>query len=175
MVETVWTIWNPEPLHWASMGAVFLSGGMIGLERQLSGKPVGIRTSILICLGTYAFIALGRTLPYEGIIDHSRILGQVITGIGFLGAGVMFSRDGTVVGVTSAATIWLLAAIGAFIGMDHARTGLLLGVIGSAVLVGVDRIEVYSVYLQRGVHRRLIQRRRGNRTGAKPPKDNLSK
>ena len=99
---------------WVTVSAAVLCGGIVGLERQLRGKPAGVRTSILVCLGTAVFIHLGATQSGPGT-DPTRVLGQLVTGIGFLGAGVMFSREGVVSGVTTAAVIWVLAAIGAAI------------------------------------------------------------
>ena len=72
-------------------------GAIIGLERQLKGKPVGVRTSSLITLGTYLFLSTAYLLQGQ-IVDPSRVVGQVITGIGFLGAGVMLAKEGAVVG-----------------------------------------------------------------------------
>lgn len=80
-----------EPFDWHSVGVALLCGFIIGFERQLRGKPVGIRTASLITLGTYFFIATSMYLQND-VTDPSRIIGQVITGIGFLGAGVMLSR-----------------------------------------------------------------------------------
>jgi putative Mg2+ transporter-C (MgtC) family protein len=118
------------------------------------GKPIGIRTCCLICLGTYVFVAMSLTLSSNSM-DPSRIVGQVITGIGFLGAGVMISRDGTVHGVTSASTIWMLAAIGVVVGLGYPGLGLKCAVLTIVVLVGVEAIERSFTSMQRGVHRRL--------------------
>lgn len=131
-----------------------LAGLFIGLERQLLGKPVGIRTSILICLGTYVFVKLGATDPGSGV-DSTRIIGQIITGIGFLGAGVILARDGMVLGVTSAAAIWMLASIGSVIGKDHYLTGVKLAILTVFVLVGVDLLEGSFKTLRKGVHRKF--------------------
>src|SRR3954465_2608370 len=81
------------PFEWQAVFTSIACGSIIGLERQLRGKPVGIRTSALIVLGTYIFIAASM-LVSTSATDPSRIIGQVITGIGFLGAGVMLARDG---------------------------------------------------------------------------------
>ena len=93
---------------WATVGYAILCGGIIGLERQFHGKTVGVRTSILICLGTAVFIGLGAAAS-GGAGDPVRVLGQVVTGMGFIGAGVIISQGGEVRGVTTAAGIWLLA------------------------------------------------------------------
>ena len=99
------------PFSWAAIGTSVLCGAIIGLERQLRGKPVGIRTSSLIVLGTYLFVTTSFIVAND-VSDPSRVIGQVVTGIGFLGAGVILAKQGLIVGVTSAATIWMLAAIG---------------------------------------------------------------
>jgi len=147
------------PLNWISVLCAMLSASIIGLERQLLGKPVGIRTSALICLGTYVFIAMSNHVMRD-VTDPSRIIGQAITGIGFLGAGVMMSRDGAVIGVTSAACIWMLAAIGVVIGVGEPLLGVKLAIISVLVLVGVDMAENSFKWLQRGVHRRFSRNSR---------------
>ncbi|SHF25863.1 putative Mg2+ transporter-C (MgtC) family protein [Microbulbifer donghaiensis] len=146
------------PLTWSGIITAMLCAGAIGFERQLRGKPVGIRTSILIVLGTYAFTALAVSIG--GNADRARVLGQVITGIGFLGAGVMLARDGVVVGVTSAATIWVQAAIGTLIGFGVPGTAITLAFLVVFVLLGVDVLENYSSLLTRGVHARYKRWRR---------------
>lgn len=141
-----------EPLGWQELLTALVCGFIIGLERQLRGKPAGIRTSILIVMGTYVFIAASMSVN-SAMTDPSRIIGQVITGVGFLGAGVMLSRDGMVLGVTSAATIWVLAAIGVCIGIGLDVVAIKLSVLVVAVLVGIGILESSSSALRRGVHR----------------------
>lgn len=156
-------LFSIEPYDWLSIGTALLCGLIIGLERQLRGKPVGIRTSSLITLGTYVFIVSAMHVSNDAS-DPSRIIGQVITGIGFLGAGVMLARDGMVIGVTSAATIWALAAVGVCIAVASHSTAIKLSIIVVFVLVGVDLMEDYSQALTRGVHAhyRNWRKRNGN-------------
>ncbi|MCD8523269.1 MAG: MgtC/SapB family protein [Saccharospirillaceae bacterium] len=142
-----------DPLNWPAIAACLLSGTIVGLERQLRGKPVGIRTSSLIVLGTYVFIALSQAVTTDAT-DGSRIIGQVVTGVGFLGAGVMLAKDGIVLGVTSAATIWALASIGICVAVASPLVGIKLAFLVVAILVGVDILENYSSMLTRGVHAR---------------------
>ncbi len=142
-----------DPLQaafWIRLGVAIGCGAAIGLERQIRGKPAGIRTSILICLGTVMFLRVGATLG--GSVDPSRVLGQLITGIGFLGGGVILSGGTTVRGVTSAAVIWVLAAIGAAVGQDLHAMAVALTAVTLAVLVGVERLEKLFAALRRGVH-----------------------
>jgi len=138
---------------WVTVGVAVLCGGIVGLERQLRGKPAGVRTSILVCLGTSIFIHLGASLSDSGA-DPSRVLGQLVTGVGFLGAGVMFSREGVVTGVTTAAVIWVLAAIGASIGLGRFAGAISLSIVVVAVLVGIEFLETSIKWLTRGVHNR---------------------
>jgi putative Mg2+ transporter-C (MgtC) family protein len=139
---------------WIRVAAAILCGGSLGLERQLRGKPAGIRTSILICLGTMCFVMLGASYAAPHV-DPTRVLGQVVTGIGFLGAGVILTREGLVVGVTSAAVIWVLAALGAAIGMGFVLPAVTLAGVTLMVLLGVERLEATYRSLRRGVHGRF--------------------
>jgi len=150
------TVNSFDPLareFWSTVVVAVLCGGIVGLERQLRGKPAGVRTSILICLGTSVFIGLGTSVSGAGS-DPSRVLGQLVTGVGFLGAGVMLSNQGVVTGVTTAAVIWVLAAIGAAIGLGHLGSAIALSVLTVTILVGVELLETSVLWLTRGVHRR---------------------
>ncbi|HEX6308512.1 MAG TPA: MgtC/SapB family protein [Longimicrobiales bacterium] len=143
---------DPEAsAFWIRIATAFFCGAIVGLERQIRGKPAGIRTSVLICLGTCFFVVLGATFVGPGA-DPTRVLGQIVTGIGFLGAGVILTREGAVLGVTSAATIWMLAAIGAVIGFGWIEAALVLAAVTVAILVGVELLEASFVTLRRGVH-----------------------
>jgi putative Mg2+ transporter-C (MgtC) family protein len=94
--------------------ATFL-GGVIGFQREWSGKEAGLRTNMLICLGAALFTIIS-VYGFTGS-DPARIAAQVATGIGFIGAGVILHRNGgEVIGLTSAATIWTVAAIGMGVG-----------------------------------------------------------
>lgn len=150
----------PEPFldpgnveFWLRVGAGLACGGAIGLERQIRGKPAGMRTSVLVCLGTVFFVELGAALG--GPNDPTRVLGQVVTGIGFLGAGVILSRDGIVVGVTSAAVVWLLAGVGAAIGLGYLPAAFAVTAVALLVLVGMEYLERSFNWLRQGVHARI--------------------
>jgi uncharacterized membrane protein YhiD involved in acid resistance len=121
-------------------GAVLIGGG-IGLEREIKGKPAGLRTNILICVGSALLmdLSVGLSAKYGG--DPGRIAAQVVTGIGFLGAGTILHTRGMITGLTSAATIWVVAAIGLTIG-----AGLFVEALGATlavmiVLVGLGWVE----------------------------------
>ena len=147
------------PLEWGGIGSALLAGAIIGLERQLMGKAVGIRTSALICTATYLFIAISFSVA-SNMTDPSRIIGQVVTGVGFLGAGVIIAREGVVLGVTSAAVIWVLAAIGVIVGIGHHFLGILLAGLTVAVLVGVDFLERSIKWLHKSVDEAMDGRNR---------------
>ena len=136
---------------WIGIGIAALCGGIIGFERQIRGKPAGIRTSILICLGTSIFVHLGATFGGTNV-DPTRVLGQVVTGVGFLGAGVILAREGLVKGVTSAAVIWVLASIGAMIGFRLFAPAVALSIATVGILTGVEVLENSVRRLRRGVH-----------------------
>ncbi len=155
---TAMDVLDIAPLDWWAILSCFVSAMIIGLERQLMGKPIGIRTSALICMGTYVFVAITRHMSNE-VTDPSRIVGQVITGIGFLGAGVMMSKNGSIVGVTSAAAIWILAAVGVIVGMGYYLLGVKIALLTVGILVGVSLLENSFGFMRRGVHFKLAKRR----------------
>jgi putative Mg2+ transporter-C (MgtC) family protein len=84
-------------------------GGLIGVERELKSKSAGFRTIMLICVGSFLFTTFSQMLAHG---DSDRIAANIVTGIGFLGAGVIFKGDNRVNGLTTAATIWVTAALG---------------------------------------------------------------
>lgn len=120
--------WNNFGVHWLPVGfrvlMAILCGGLIGLERELKHKPAGLRTNILICLGAVLFTTLSMMIStaagHPG--DPARIAAQVVTGVGFLGGGMIMQSGGSVTGLTSAATVWVVAAIGVCIGVGFPIT-----------------------------------------------------
>src|SRR5437764_10570922 len=91
------------------LGLVILVGGLIGAEREHRSKSAGFRTMILICLGSYLFTLFSRIIS-PGTPD--RIASNIVTGIGFIGAGVIYKAESRINGITTAATIWITAALG---------------------------------------------------------------
>lgn len=117
-----------------------LCGLIIGWEREMKNKVAGIRTHVLVCVGacmftSIAFIIVGHT------IDPTRIIGQIITGIGFLGGGVIFKYDDKVSGVTSAAFIWFISSIGVFIGVGYLFSSLFFTIGLLALLILLQKLE----------------------------------
>lgn len=148
-IEEVWSqITELGLLSWKSVFAALFCGGILGWERQLRKKPIGMRTSMLISLGSYIFVAvsihMANNMPMSDatiVTDPSRIIGQIVSGIGFLGAGVMFTKKGSVNGVTSAATVWLLASIGVCIGVGAIATAIKVSTLGAIILIVVDSFD----------------------------------
>lgn len=123
-----------------------LLGGLIGLERELKGKPAGLRTTILICLGSTLFMMLSSKVAQMAgsqEADPARIASGIVTGIGFLGAGSIFRGEGTVQGLTSAATIWVVGALGLAIGCGHYVLAIGVTIIILLILSVLGRLECY--------------------------------
>jgi putative Mg2+ transporter-C (MgtC) family protein len=122
-------------------------GGLIGLEREIAGKPAGLRTNILICVGAAlltdvsVFITTGAVPGAPRIGDPGRIAAQIVTGVGFIGAGTIMQTKGTVTGLTSAATIWVVAAIGVAIGAGQYLEATGAGLLVALVLAGLGTLE----------------------------------
>ena len=123
-------------------------GGIIGLERELRHKPAGLRTNMLISLGAALFTIISWQMADIAGGDHTRIAAQIITGIGFIGAGVVIRERGAVLGITSAATIFVIAAVGMACGAGMPVTAIFttLLVLVALVLLGTaeDRFGLHS-------------------------------
>lgn len=133
--------------HWAgliSTMAAVLCGALIGWERQRAQKPAGMRTLILICLGAAIFTQASILIVGAGLVgDRSRIAAQVVSGIGFLGAGAIIRERGLLIGVTTAAGIWATAAVGVVLGSGHVAAGLVFTLLILATLAAArwfDRV-----------------------------------
>ncbi|MDW7711746.1 MAG: MgtC/SapB family protein [Deferrisomatales bacterium] len=126
------------------MTVAFLCGAIVGAERESKGKPAGLRTNILICLGATLFTIasdLMARLSAEGPQETTRIAAQIVTGVGFLGAGAILRSGRGVHGLTTAATIWLVAAIGMIVGIGFPLLGLGTALMTVLTLTGLGRIE----------------------------------
>lgn len=93
------------------------AGLLIGIEREYKGKDAGLKTNMLVSVGACAFVILSLEFQGGKFIDLTRVLSQVVTGIGFLGAGVILKKKDTIQGLTTAATVWCSAAAGCLAGM----------------------------------------------------------
>lgn len=129
---------------------VVVVGGLIGAEREYRSKSAGFRTMILICLGSFLFTSFSK---FMSDVSPDRIASNIVTGIGFLGAGVIFKSDNRVNGITTAATIWAVAALG----MGIADGAYYLVIISTAIILAsfllltklefvIDRINQSHIY-----------------------------
>jgi len=127
-------------------------GSAIGLEREVRRKPAGLRTNILITLGAALFTVVSMTIGGDGSGD--RVAAQIVSGVGFLGAGAIIQSGRNVHGMTTAATIWVNAAIGMAAGAGEA-----------AIAAGATAISVVVLAVLGPIERRLERRRAGTGEG----------
>ena len=121
-----------------------LLGTVVGLERQLGRKPAGLRTHTLVCLGSTMFVLLTVHAMREfggPSLDPTRIIHGVVTGVGFLGAGSILRQEGYVHGLTTAASIWMVAAIGTSVGVHAYQLAVVGTVLALIVLEGFRWLE----------------------------------
>src|SRR2546428_12227213 len=120
-------------------------GGLMGVEREIRSSPEGFRTIILICLGSMLFMWLPTKVAMVGATgrpaDPGRIAAQVVAGIGFLGAGTIIQSRGRITGLTSAAMIWVVSAVGMTIGAGYSIIGVITTALVLLVLVGLGLVE----------------------------------
>jgi putative Mg2+ transporter-C (MgtC) family protein len=123
-----------------TIGVSAVCGAIVGLERERREKPAGLRTLILICVGS-AIFTLSSLLLAGNSNDPGRVASQIVTGIGFLGAGAIIHERRAVVGLTTAATIWVVAAIGIMVGIGYAVAGIVLSLLTFSILVLMRGLE----------------------------------
>jgi putative Mg2+ transporter-C (MgtC) family protein len=124
-------------------------GGCIGIEREMREKPAGLRTNMLICVGSTLFMTV--SMKFGAISgDYTRIAAQIITGIGFLGAGAVLHSHGFVLGLTTAATVWVVAGVGMSIGAGFYSTAVFATAlsIGTLTLMGYieGRVQSHRIF-----------------------------
>ena len=123
--------------------AALVAGGIIGLQREVAGKAAGLRTHILVCSGTALFVLAASSTGMQQDA-MSRVIQGLVTGIGFLGAGAILKVEASsqIKGLTTAAGIWMTAAVGVAIGLGHLGMAAIATVFAwfvLAVLIGVDK------------------------------------
>jgi putative Mg2+ transporter-C (MgtC) family protein len=116
-------------------------GGLIGWEREVYDKPAGFRTNTLICVGSTLFTIFSLKIGMIPGTDSSRIAAQIVSGIGFLGAGAIIRRGEAILGLTTAATIWFVASIGMGIGAGYYLTSSIGAALALAILVLFRKFE----------------------------------
>jgi len=139
---------------WTQMGVILSStvmrlilaaflGGLIGLEREWRHKAAGLRTNMLICFGAAMFTVLSIELSDKFGGDHVRIAAQIIPGVGFIGAGTILHARGSVIGLTSAATIFVTASIGMAAGAGLYITATFATIVVLIALAALGRLEAH--------------------------------
>ena len=123
----------------AQVSAAFIIGAIIGLEREFRSKPAGFRTMILICVGSCLYTILSKEIGTAGTSD--RIASNIVTGIGFIGAGVIFKEGITVNGLTTAALIWVTAALGMAIGYHNYPLAIVVSVMVVVALFVLEPVQ----------------------------------
>jgi putative Mg2+ transporter-C (MgtC) family protein len=123
-----------------------LLGGVIGIERETSLKPAGLRTHMMVSLGCALFMLVSMQSRQifgnaDGIVDPSRMAAQILAGIGFLGAGTILQARGSVHGLTTAATIWTVAAIGVAVAGGFYHGAIATTALAFAILWLVEKVE----------------------------------
>jgi putative Mg2+ transporter-C (MgtC) family protein len=119
----------------------FVCGAIVGFEREKGHKPAGLRTQILICIGSAIFTVVSMS-PALGGKEPARIAAQIVTGVGFLGAGSILRDHRQITGLTTAATIWTVSAIGIVVGAGYVTGGVLLSLGVLFVLGSFRRVEL---------------------------------
>lgn len=118
-----------EILEFSSrIGMAALAGLIIGMEREMKGKSAGLKTNALVAIGSAVFVLLSLEFRGEEYVDTTRVIGQIVTGIGFIGAGTIIQRGGNVSGLTTAATIWCSAGAGCLAAMDMYKELIIVGI-----------------------------------------------
>lgn len=129
----------------------FVLGGAVGLERELRHKAAGLRTNMLVCFGAALFTIISYEMAGNVGGDHTRIAAQIIPGIGFIGAGAVIRDRGAVTGITSAATMFVMASIGMAVG-----AGMIVSAIFATALLLVALMGLGILEDRTGLHTHLI-------------------
>jgi len=118
-------------------------GVIVGFEREITHKPAGLRTHMLVCLGSCLFTIVSL---YEFGMDPARIAAGIVTGIGFIGAGTIIAEQDKVIGITTAASLWVTAAIGLTVG------------VGNYILAAIATLLVFLVLSSRMILKKILKR-----------------
>lgn len=137
-------MFEEDILSWLlTLGLAAIAGALIGGERESKGHPAGVRTQALVALAAALLTRAGETGFIGPAVDLSRVASQVVTGIGFIGAGVILKNRGTVTGLTTAATLFLSAGIGVAIGTGLIIPALLATAIALVVIYGLRLVKPF--------------------------------
>lgn len=151
-----------------SLSIAIALGFALGLERELTNKNAGLRTHIFVCLGSCVFtllsihgfptFATGDNVIIDqatGVRDTARIAAQIVTGIGFIGAGAVMRNGSSVHGITTAATLWIAAGIGMACGANQYGIAVITTCLSVLVLIGIKELERQLISKVKMVNKRL--------------------
>ena len=176
-----WAFELQQPYFWSFFWRLTLAaflGGIVGLERELSGHPAGLRTNILIATSSCLFTLLSiHAFPLVGAAqDTARIAAQIVTGVGFLGAGTVIHTKGAVYGLTTAATIWMVAAVGMAVATDLYLIGIVTTIMTTGVLALLAPLSSWLAAKaearqkqQQAATKRMMERKNRAKTKSKVP------
>ncbi len=131
-------------------------GGLVGYDREQKMKAAGLKTNMLICIGAtlYTTISMLNVHAASGMVDPNRVAAQIVSGIGFLGAGAIIQGRGNVIGLTTAATIWVVAAIGYTVGVGYPLTAAIFSI---TVLIVLRVIRPFYSLMERSKDKKYYQ------------------
>lgn len=118
-----------------------IGGILIGFERELRGKSAGLKTNSLVALGACVFVLLSLTFGGEDFVDETRVIGQIVTGIGFIGAGTILQTGNKVEGLTTAATIWCSAGVGCLAALNMLAEVAIICILVLMINFGLTYVE----------------------------------
>jgi putative Mg2+ transporter-C (MgtC) family protein len=127
----------------AQVSISFMIGAILGIEREFRSKPAGFRTMILICVGSCLYTIVSQELG--GAASTDRVASNIVTGIGFIGAGVIFKEGISVNGLTTAALIWVTAALGMAVGYKNYPIAIVVTIIVVVVLFILEPVQRYII------------------------------
>jgi putative Mg2+ transporter-C (MgtC) family protein len=131
-----------QQINWHQLNPLWIAGllgAIVGTEREVRRKPAGLRTNILIAGGAALFTAIAETMVNEDA--STRIIQGIITGVGFIGGGVLIRQGGSITGMTTAATIWLVTGIGVASGMRLYEMAVAVTVLALVILWGLSPLD----------------------------------
>jgi putative Mg2+ transporter-C (MgtC) family protein len=147
IADPIDTLSLPVGFEWQPIVIALLVGGMIGCERELHGRPAGLRTHMLVCLASTLLIFASRVVPDDLlrpdspariVMDPNRLAAGIVTGVGFLGAATVIRAGDIVRGITTGATVWTVAGLGIVIGQGEYSIAIVGAVAVMIVLAGLD-------------------------------------
>jgi putative Mg2+ transporter-C (MgtC) family protein len=143
-VEQIFVVRDIDYITIARVFVAFILGGLVGFERERVQRPAGLRTHMLVAAGSACF-TVASIYGFQGLganSDPARLAAQIITGIGFLGAGAIFRTGDTVKGITTASSIWITAAIGILVGVGMIYLAVFTTIMTWIVLFVIKTVEV---------------------------------